>query len=159
MTPKDQEVESQLKEIRRMVNICSHKGIDRESLTHDIWMELDLLKIPLTFTFVRHRCLHEMRRERVRYTHGDDYLEDVKGKEEENPHNAEEIIGYLMDNSELSSQETNIIYSMFYEKKTKQDIAQSLGMSIDKFNLIYEYILVKLRFTFYKDRPDEPTES
>lgn len=158
MTDEDKDILAELKEINRLIRLCSHPGIDRENLAQDIWLEIHTLNLPLSYTLVRNRCLHEMRKHKVRYTQGDEHLEGVQEKTEDS-HRAEKIIAYLMDNSDLTSLEQEIVYRLFYEKETKQSLSEAMSMSVDSLNKVYDYIMLKLRFTFYKDKVNETFES
>src|SRR5680860_694996 len=101
MTPKEQ-----LEKINSMVGRFFSRtvdGIDREGLAVDIWMESWKKNQPLSWIFIRSRCLDAIRKATRKRETPLEYAPNLESDESEEKIDKKDFVSYLMSCKDLSN--------------------------------------------------------
>jgi predicted RNA polymerase sigma factor len=131
----EEEIQAQLKRIQRIVNIIvPMSAIDKEQLALDIWTELWMKDLPVTWVPVHARCVDAIRRQ-TRIQRRVRSLEVINEEEVQvtvirpsslstsDPSTLEQV-NKLMMNSNLSPEDRLLVYYKFYRDLSSREIQE-----------------------------------
>lgn len=100
-------------------------------------------------TFIKNSMKNVLVRESsvIRASEAPLYAEDTKAEDDKNTKEVSEWVTEMMDKTELTEKERRILTAKFWENKTLEQIATSLGLTKQRIHQILEICFDKLRET------------
>lgn len=151
----EQEIKDQLKRIQRMVNIIvPMSAVDKEQLALDIWTELWLKDLPVTWVPVHARCVDAIRKQ-TRMQRRVKSIEVVNEEEVKitviktsgstsDPGTLDQINKLMME-SNLTPEDRILIYYSFYRNLPSREISSITNIPKTRINERLREIISQIR--------------
>jgi len=155
---ENEQIRQELELIAKYVNrFTQGTTLDKESLVHDIWLEIKFKNIPIYVRHVKHRCIDAIRARKTKVLSEQRFTQQQRQRQKQtNSLKTEQIdLNQIMQMASLTGLEREVIFKYFYKGKTFKEISLEMSLNKEKVEQIKNHTLKKLRkATRFLERKD-----